>query len=551
MAKPDLMKLNPRVAVLLPLLLAAAFFCIPLYLAHVYPASFWTKTDYEPLGLADAMSMAYRLADLQLYYALGLTNHPGVPFYFLAWIALALTGHPIAWNDSGFFRDVLDHVEQYHLMIRILAAIVGAAGVYIFSRAALRLVPAGVVVAGVLLWLVSTPFTLETFISAGIDSFALILNALFLAVLIPLAYEDDVDPYLLVLAGFVGALAYLNKLSYIYIPIALYAAVFVKIFGNGIGWRRHFRLMAVYFGSLLLVVYSALFLVLGRDTMRDLYNFQIGVFWGTGLYGTGDQTIVSGSALRHALTSIPGDHTYSMLIALIGGSCLAIGGLLTWWRRPQHLPAAVIAIATGDAAALSALFVLKHYGGHYTAGVAATLPTCVVAGYLLLSAWGVRLRLSRLAGGAIAVASAVAILLLAVEVQPAVTAQLATQALRTQQAETDWQEIKKYMANDPRNFEFGYRTPLGEYGEGFVVGSASVPRMTYEYFQSRTRIDSSPLTKFISRDIGVYVLDKQYFPTVEAIKRADNISLINPSPVKFKDGDKLIELKTVFLLFRS
>src|SRR5581483_606689 len=144
--------------------------------------------------------------------------------------------------------------------------------------------------------------------------------------------------------------------------------------------------------------------------------------------------------------------------------------------------------------------------------------------------------------------AAVAILLLAAEVGPVVTTQLATQVLRTQQAEADLREIEKYMANDPRNFEFGYRSPLGEYGEGFVVGSASVPRMTYEYFQSRTRIDSSPLAKFISRDIGVYVLDKQYFPTFEAIKQADNISLINPNPVKFKDGDRLIELKTVFLL---
>jgi hypothetical protein len=175
----------------------------------------------------------------------------------------------------------------------------------------------------------------------------------------------------------------------------------------------------------------------------------------------------------------------------------------------------------------------------------------VVAGYLLLNAWGFRLRISSIVGGAVAAASAAAILFMAVRGGSALTTQLATQALRTQQAEADLQEIRKYMAEDPRNFEFGYRAPLGEYGEGFVIGSASVPRLTYEYFQNRTRIDSSPMTKFVSRDIGVYVLDKQYFPTVDAIKRADNISLINPNPVKFKDGDKLIELKTVFLLFRS
>src|SRR5690242_12136498 len=104
------MKADARSTFLGPALLAAGFFAIPVSLAYIYPASFWTLTDYEPLGLADAMSMAYRLADLHLYYALGLTGHPGVPFYFLSWLALALTGHPIAWSD-GFFRDVLDHVE--------------------------------------------------------------------------------------------------------------------------------------------------------------------------------------------------------------------------------------------------------------------------------------------------------------------------------------------------------------------------------------------------------------------------------------------------------
>jgi hypothetical protein len=309
--------------------------------------------------------------------------------------------------------------------------------------------------------------------------------------------------------------------------------------------------MAVFVLSLLLVVYSALFFVLGHETMHDLYGFQMGVFWGTGLYGTGDQTIVSGGALWHAINSVPNNRTYSVLIGLILGAALAIGGLITWWRRPEHLPAAVISIAAGDAAALSALFVLKHYAGHYTAGVAATLPAAVVAGYLLLEAWGVRWRETIFIRSAAAAASAVAIVAMAVKITPVLTAQLAMQVLRTQQAGTDLQEIKKYMAEDPRNFEFGYRAPLGEYGEGFVIGSASVPRLTYEYFQTRVRVDSSPMTKFISRDIGVYVLDKQYFPTVDAIKRADNISLINPNPVKFKDGDKLIELETVFLLFRS
>src|ERR1700739_4331992 len=134
------MKPDTRDAFLWPALLAIGFFAIPVSIAYIYPASFWALSDYEPLGLSDALNMAYRLADMQLYRAVGLTNHPGVPLYFLSWLALAVIGYPVA-SGPDFFRVVLDHVEQYHLVMRIAVALVGAAGVFIFARAASRLVP--------------------------------------------------------------------------------------------------------------------------------------------------------------------------------------------------------------------------------------------------------------------------------------------------------------------------------------------------------------------------------------------------------------------------
>ncbi len=546
-----LMNSKARGAVYLCLFLALAFFCIPLSIAHIYRDTFWTLTDYEPLGLGDALNMAYRLADRHLYYAQGLTNHPGVPFYFLSWFALALTGHPVASGDSSFYSSVLDHVEDYHLAIRTLAALIGALGVYLYARVALRVVPAGVAIIGVLLWLVSTPATLETFISAGNDAFAMIVNALFFAVLIPLAYEDDVDPYVLVLAGFVGALAFLNKLSYIYVPFALYAAAFVKIVGSGIRWPRHFRLMAIYFVSLLLVLYAAGFMVMGRQAMRDLHSFQTGVFWGTGLYGSGDQTVVSGNALLQAFANVPVERSYAIFIALVGGVCLVIGGLITGWRHRQHLPVAVIGVGAGGAAVLSALIVLKHYAMHYTAGVSATLPACVVAGYLLLGAWGVWRLLPRISTIVGISGSVIAILLLAAAIKPRLETQFAYQAHRAELAEADTADLKKYLAGVEGGVEFGYRSPMGEFGEGSVVATASVPRITYDYFRGRPKNVSGALTHSVVRDIGAYVLDKQYFPTVEAIKQSSNLSLLNADPVKFKDADKLIELRTVFLLIRS
>ena len=67
------MNLSSRGGVLWPLALAVIFFSIPVLLALQYPSSFWMGTDNETLGLADALNMAYRLADREMYEAVGMT----------------------------------------------------------------------------------------------------------------------------------------------------------------------------------------------------------------------------------------------------------------------------------------------------------------------------------------------------------------------------------------------------------------------------------------------------------------------------------------------
>src|SRR6266481_7658931 len=118
------------------LILAGGFFAIPVTLFFLYPSSFWMVSDNEPHGLANAFNMAYRLSDFKMYPAVGLSYHPGVPFYLMDWMALALAGYPIAHGGLSFFNSVLDHVETYHKILICLAALVGAAGVYVFVRTA-------------------------------------------------------------------------------------------------------------------------------------------------------------------------------------------------------------------------------------------------------------------------------------------------------------------------------------------------------------------------------------------------------------------------------
>src|SRR4030088_1355933 len=102
------------------------------------------------------------------------------------WIALALSGYPVATGGMSFFNAVLDHVETYQRMMTCLAALAGAARVYGFVATARRAAPVGAAIIGLLFCLVSSPASILTFLSPGFESFAVLLNALFFAVLVPL-----------------------------------------------------------------------------------------------------------------------------------------------------------------------------------------------------------------------------------------------------------------------------------------------------------------------------------------------------------------------------
>jgi hypothetical protein len=528
-----------------PFAFGMIFLAIPLLLFAAYPYSFWVGNDYQPLGLADALNLAYRIGDRQLYYARGMEGHPGVPFYFMNWLALALTGFPAATKGHGFFDAVIAHIDLYHTLTVWLAATVGAIGVCLFAWAARILAPLGVVALGLLIWLASTPATLQTFLFPSIDAFALMINGLFFAVLVRLAYDRNATIGNAILSGCVGAFAYLNKLSYIYVPLALAVVGIASIVLRRAGWIRGILLSAVFVGVFVSVVVAVGFTVIGSQAFNKLLTFHQMVFQSSGLYGTGGQTWVSSSAIWNALAQIPSNKSYAVFIALIGGASLGMGGLVLGFRRPEHLPTALIGIGAGVAATLSAAFVLKHYGAHYTAGVSATLPACVVGGYLLAKAWGFRFGTL---GAAVAVLSS---LFMAYLVSVPVISSLANLKEKTELAQADLREINAQTAGNDRTVEFAYPTPFSWYAEGFVVVFASIPRLTSEYPQVRPSKISSMTDEVLGRNVGAYVIDKTYFPTVESVKAASNVALLGPKPVTFKSGDKLIELRTVFLLIRG
>lgn len=87
---------------------------------------------------------------------------------------------------------------------------------------------------------------------------------------------------------------------------------------------------------------------------------------------------------------------------------------------------------------------------HYTAGVSATLPACVVAGCLLTQAWNPRHRF------AAAAATWVVALLMAKPVLQAVTGGLASRSEATRSALEDMKEISVQTAGLNRVIDFAY-----------------------------------------------------------------------------------------------
>jgi hypothetical protein len=528
------------------LLLAAGFFCIPPVLFYLYPFGFWSSTDYEPLGLADALNMAYRLADLRLYPAEGMTNHPGVMFYLMSWLALALTGHPVAAGAQGsFFRDVVDHVEIYHRISIYIAAAVGSLGVYVFARTAFKSIPAGTTVAALLIWLVSTPATIVCFMTTGFEPVALLINGLFLVVLIRLASETEIDPKVIVLAGLVGAFAYLNKLAYVYVPLALVSAIFWKTVFCRTGWRRGSSLIALSVFVFLGVTVATGYFVIGWSAFTALLRFHRNVILGSGLYGTGSQVVVSEEGVRRAIMAIPGDRAYAVPLALIAGTALYLAGLVKGFRNRQQHSVAVIGIGVGLAALFSALSVLKHYADHYTAGVSATLPACIVAGWLFAQDWNAWGRRS------IVAATWVLALLMAGPVAMNIKNSLSSESERTPLAVADTKEVAAETAGMKRAVHFSYRAPLPQFVEGFVINYAGVPRLTREYVQTRGNISNDIRAGSGAEDIGAYVIPRSNFVDVNAFKNAPNLDPQAPAPVRFEPDDRLVVLRTVFLLIRK
>ena len=226
-----------------------------------------------------------------------------------------------------------------------------------------------------------------------------------------------------------------------------------------------------------------------------------------------------------------------------GADCRRI--LTAAFRGKQYLPTALISIGTGTAAVLAAASVLKHYDAHYTPAVSPTLPACMVAGCMLAGAWNFRPRMIA------AVVSFAAVVLMTREIAPALAGHLNSKISVNAMAMADLKDIEGLPIDAKSSIAFTYSAPFSYLGEGFSLYVACVPRLTAEYHRDRPRMFSTLTPDSPPRKIGAVVIHKAYFPTIESIKTAGDLAKFSGEPLIWREGDKIVDLRTVFVLLRG
>jgi hypothetical protein len=115
----------------------------------------------------------------------------------------------------------------------------------------------------------------------------------------------------------------------------------------------------------------------------------------------------------------------------------------------------------------------------------------------------------------------------------------------------DMKEIGIQTADMKHAVYFTYHAPFPQYAEGFVINYAHVPRLTEQYLKNRRGVTNNMAAFWAPEEVSAYIIDKGYFPDVEAVKSAPNLDLLGPQPLRYNADDKLVELHTVFLLIRK
>lgn len=495
------------------------------------------------LSLSHAIHLEWRLSHWESNPAPGLAGHPGIPFYFASWLAIALVVPSFSVAGFDRFSEIVANAESIYVANQAIAIVLVALSSYAYVRVATRVAPLGVILAALGLWLGSTYQAILTSTSLSIETFALLLNVLFLWILLRLAASPRISAANSVIAGAVAALGYLLKLPYLYVAFGLAAAFIASTVVHQTGFVRSLKSAALMTASFVVCVASVGYGVIGEAGFHALLRFHKSVLLHSGHYGEGESGVVQASHAKAAFSSFLTYGSMAPWVALmLGLTCVlfAITGRRSGKAQPSEV---VLGIGAGVAAFIAAMGVLKHFVEHYAAGVAPTLPAVVIAMFLLVNR--VHPNSSR------RLALLLAILLtfgLSHSLYFAVRDKWSHVSHRLDILDDRRQLEDLLQAREGRAL-FTYHVPMHEFGEGFILHFSGIPALQQEYqAQDRSRVSSfmHPTGSF-----KYIVLDKDYFPNKLAVQSTTNLNLTTSAQVSPSSTDRIIELRCCLVVIKQ
>jgi hypothetical protein len=534
-AKIDLSRRNAIVA-------AVALGVFLAFLTFGLRGSFWTSADYGMLSLSHAIHLEWRVNQWQNYPAPGLAGHPGIPFYFASWLAVALVVPSFSPGGFDRFSEIVANAEGIYVANQMIAIAVIVLSSYAFFRIARKVVSTRVALVALGMWLASTYQVLLTATSLSIETFAFPLNVLFLWMLVRLATDARISATNCLLAGLVAATGYLLKLPYLYVAVGLGAAILASVLINRRGVLHSVQSIVLMVDSFVLCVAGVGYAVLGEVALNALLNFHHDVIFHSGFYGSGAAGLVESSHAKAAWASLMKFGAFASWVALMLGFICVVLSLRCWISKKGHPAEIVIGVGAGVAALFSALGVLKHFIEHYAAGVAPTLATAVIALFLLVrnSHPKTANRLGLLCA-----------ILLAFGLPHSVyfaAAEKANHVARRIDSLSDRRQLEEILQAHEGNAVFTYHVPMREFGEGFILHYSGVPALQQEYkARDQARVSSYMQPKGHFRYV---VLDKTYFPDVSAIRRSSNLDPVGSVAISQSNDDEIVEMRRSFVVIK-
>lgn len=333
-----------------------------------------SQDDYSTLSLAHALNLEWWFRTGEHFSQPDILEvHPGLPFYFLSWVALRISGvgRPAGWD---LVWETLISPDRYWLAQQALAFLLAAAGTVVFF---IRARGRGLAAAIAASWI----FYCVTFVTwhygltrLGNDSAALLFAAVFYLAACR-SFTDQRSVYWLAL-GAVCALAYLSRLNYItWLLAALLGLAAMPFCGARIGTA--FRGLGLCLLGFVGAFAAVAIPVLGWNGVGNLLTRHWQVLTHSGYYGGGDAGVVSWQSLIRSLNAVwTGTSLLHLLMLLTGVAVMGVGLKLKdrEWRA-RSLPLGITCFAAAGIALAAAL---KHFHAHYLIAAAALLPALVL-----------------------------------------------------------------------------------------------------------------------------------------------------------------------------